>query len=637
MNRATSPSSNRARLIADTRKRYVYRRQQKLDHDLNFEIKLELKFIKTKARDPVHEQFILNTKSEVQDYQQLFELYYQKLNRLLILGEPGSGKTMLLLRLGEYLMDKAEKDEQHPIPIIFNLANWHGDSEDFYAWLVKQLRHAAGEAGISGEYAEELMKNYQVLPLLDGLDEVREPLRKDCLDAVEEYLDQLTSRHTAADLYPQLVLCSRITEFEALETGAPVLDTIKIQPLTKNAVRETLQALASEYNRPAGQLLLHFDQFPLLEEALRTAFYVHTALSLTESNREVWQAFDLETATPSQIREQIIETYLQQQLDLLDSKTQNKRDELAYYLSWLAQNLHTNKQSVSFELIDLQLSWWENTRKNRWIYGLVSGLVVGLVLGLVGELVFGRVGRRVVGLVLGLVGGLALGLLEAKKNIKYDEITQFNFAQLNLAAFFRIIKNGLIYGAVGALFLGLIGRLVIGLVIGLVSGLVVGLVREITTYNTFPKISRPWQKITSGIKKHLLINGSAIMISILIISVLIEFEVIEELIVLQDLSLVSVLFGGALLALTTAFLSDSSFRFFIIYLLLWRKGFIPTNLVKFLNEVAKTTGLMERDGGQWRFRHQLIHDAFTQHWVAEHTTSPQVSRETLAPKQREET
>jgi hypothetical protein len=35
----------------------------------------------------------------------------------------------------------------------------------------------------------------------------------------------------------------------------------------------------------------------------------------------------------------------------------------------------------------------------------------------------------------------------------------------------------------------------------------------------------------------------------------------------------------------------------------------PFGLVKFLNTVSKT-GLMEKEGGQWRFRHKLIQDEF---------------------------
>jgi hypothetical protein len=44
-------------------------------------------------------------------------------------------------------------------------------------------------------------------------------------------------------------------------------------------------------------------------------------------------------------------------------------------------------------------------------------------------------------------------------------------------------------------------------------------------------------------------------------------------------------------------------------LILYSKNKIPLRYRTFLNKVSKT-GLMEKDGGQWRFRHQLIQDRF---------------------------
>jgi TIR domain len=43
---------------------------------------------------------------------------------LLILGAPGAGKTTLLLELARDLLDRAEQDLAHPIPVVFNLSSW---------------------------------------------------------------------------------------------------------------------------------------------------------------------------------------------------------------------------------------------------------------------------------------------------------------------------------------------------------------------------------------------------------------------------------------------------------------------------------------------------------------------------------
>src|SRR5262249_19834782 len=43
---------------------------------------------------------------------------------LLILGEPGSGKTTVLLDLTRTLLERAGRDESLPIPVVFTLSTW---------------------------------------------------------------------------------------------------------------------------------------------------------------------------------------------------------------------------------------------------------------------------------------------------------------------------------------------------------------------------------------------------------------------------------------------------------------------------------------------------------------------------------
>ena len=52
------------------------------------------------------------------------EIYDHSGGELLILGEAGSGKTTLLLELARNLLDRAERDETAPIPVILPLSSW---------------------------------------------------------------------------------------------------------------------------------------------------------------------------------------------------------------------------------------------------------------------------------------------------------------------------------------------------------------------------------------------------------------------------------------------------------------------------------------------------------------------------------
>ncbi|NEQ23696.1 MAG: TIR domain-containing protein, partial [Microcoleus sp. SIO2G3] len=58
---------------------------------------------------------------------------------LLILGEPGAGKTTTLLELTRDLVARAEQNIGQPIPVVFNLSSWAGEKQSIDNWLIKEL------------------------------------------------------------------------------------------------------------------------------------------------------------------------------------------------------------------------------------------------------------------------------------------------------------------------------------------------------------------------------------------------------------------------------------------------------------------------------------------------------------------
>ncbi len=62
-------------------------------------------------------------KSIVNDATEFFDKL-EKGRTLLILGEPGSGKTITLLRLAQQLIERTEENISKPIPVVFNLSSW---------------------------------------------------------------------------------------------------------------------------------------------------------------------------------------------------------------------------------------------------------------------------------------------------------------------------------------------------------------------------------------------------------------------------------------------------------------------------------------------------------------------------------
>src|SRR5262249_23058441 len=71
--------------------------------------------------------------------QDLLATYENADRALLILGEPGGGKTCLMLRLAERLIARAEQDAEAPIPIVLNLTSWAERKGELEAWMVEEL------------------------------------------------------------------------------------------------------------------------------------------------------------------------------------------------------------------------------------------------------------------------------------------------------------------------------------------------------------------------------------------------------------------------------------------------------------------------------------------------------------------
>ncbi|MGW8697259.1 NACHT domain-containing protein [Streptomyces eurythermus] len=164
-------------------------------------------------------------------YEDIGTLFRDRLpfRRLILLGEPGTGKSMVLVRL---LLDVcAERQNGDPVPVLFSLSSWNPAAEELSQWLERQLRihHPALAAQHRGvTRARALLDHRLVLPLLDGFDEMAPHAQAVALDAVNQ----------ALPVDWPFVLSSRTTEYRrALEPddGVPVrlngAAAITLQPL----------------------------------------------------------------------------------------------------------------------------------------------------------------------------------------------------------------------------------------------------------------------------------------------------------------------------------------------------------------------------------------------------------------------
>jgi predicted NACHT family NTPase len=105
--------------------------------------------------------------------------------RLLILGQPGSGKTTMLLKLTEELVKRAKDNSTHPVPVLFSLSSWKNDNQNIKDWLIEQLKD---KYGLRKDISKLWIENQVVIPLLDGLDELAAERQEKCVLKINEFL-----------------------------------------------------------------------------------------------------------------------------------------------------------------------------------------------------------------------------------------------------------------------------------------------------------------------------------------------------------------------------------------------------------------------------------------------------------------
>lgn len=147
--------------------------------------------------------------------------------QLVILGQPGAGKTVLAMLLTLELLCDPRPDE--PTPVLLSLSSWNPDEKHLHSWIADKLIEdypgLANNRAYGPEAAARLVAEGRVLPILDGLDEVPPSLHAAAIDALDR----------AAGNRPLVVTC-RGAEYEravrregALLARAAV---IEIEPVT---------------------------------------------------------------------------------------------------------------------------------------------------------------------------------------------------------------------------------------------------------------------------------------------------------------------------------------------------------------------------------------------------------------------
>jgi len=539
--------------------------------------------------------------------------------RLLIVGEPGSGKSMAAYSLIQYL-DETEGAAAGRIPLLVNLSAWEAQ-DSIEAFLVDYLCSTVGYEVRQRAVANAFISSRRYTLILDGLDEIPPGLRTHFSERLDEFVQGLPSEVGA-------VVTCRTQEYEVLlaahPTGLGLVQAVEMLPLTDQQLDSALAELAKvdedwevflrQKHLPASQRARHVLSNPL---------FLNLAVVGPLRPRQL-----LECDEEQSPRDLVLDGYLDR---TLANQSQYNPADARRYLAWIARFL--NRAEVSpfglktsdatvFDLANLTPP--EPPRGYRLAVGLIGGLIGGLILGWDGGLV--------VGLFLGLPLGLAVGLVwelvgalpsrwthkrsrsafSSRMTFVWQSTRQRRHVFLREAG--RGLIVGLIFGSPFALIFVLIVGLSVGLgagealllllVVGLIFGLPVGLIRGLIggLVETRPVLitSRTPTEASSRSVITALVFGSVLCLSTTLVFGLFMSSGLR-------MGLSSGLCLGLIVGLVGGLNNGGWFVLLqkIAHRHLARAGNLPPRPHDFL-EWGIGTQIFRRVGGGVRFRHNLI-------------------------------
>ena len=375
---------------------------------------------------------------------------------------------------------------------------------------------------------------------------------------------------------------------------------------------------------------------PTLQGLVETPLML-SVMALAYRGRSVEDLQTLETTVAR--RKHVFESYVQWMFERRRVDHPYSPQQTIQWLAWLAQQMSVHGQTV-FLIEKLQPDWLpvRSRRRMRIVGRLVGELGGGLVLGLGGWLDGWLGGGLVGGLAGGLVGGLA-GMRDSIEPVgllkwSWGEVASGLVGELRRALVWGlrgVLVRGLVFALVGGLVSGLrgalhgelFGELVEGLVVGmavglalglsaeLVGGLGVGLLRGLSNVELQARMvpnQGIWQSarnalvvcLVSGLVGGLV--GGLVRLVVGLVGGLLDV-------------LPNVLPGGLLYGLMAAvtlglhFGGAAVILHFALRYFLWRDGYLPWNLVQFLDYAAERI-FLRKVGGGYVFIHGLLQDYF---------------------------
>jgi hypothetical protein len=402
-------------------------------------------------------------------------------SQMLLLGRPGAGKTTLLMELTEKLLVDAEQSSRQPMPIVFHLAAWLVEERTLIAWLGDELHK---RYGVPRRLAQTWLADDQIVPLLDGLDEVADKHRDSCVRAINGF-------HDDHGVQP-MVVTSRVAEYDVLNTRLQLRGAVEIEPLSATEVNHYLHQAGQDFSGLRAAVRVDQELAMLLTAPLFLSLAVATYAGRSPASVR-------SSGSASERREGLLSDFV----DVMLSRTRSAvRDpyppsKTLHWLHWLATTMLAHGESL-FYFDWIQATWLPKPRQRllpgfavAMLGATLAAILVGVLAGLAPSSRQPWVVRLFAGAITGVPIGLIVGALTYRSTIEPADALRWSRDEMrrNVSKWTLrgAIAFGLIFGFLGATVFGLVAAsrlpvgkatlfaVVAGLIFGVPSALISGL------------------------------------------------------------------------------------------------------------------------------------------------------------------
>lgn len=591
----------------------------------------------------------------IPDFQTILEVFDREeiAGKLLVLGNPGAGKTTTMVDLAKSLIERAEQDADYPIPVLCNLSTWKEDKQSMRNWLVLEVKL---KYRIPKDIAAKWVDNAKLLPMLDGLDELEPVHQTPCVRKINEFLQ--------SECHPQyLVVCSRQEEYEKVVRGQwqqnvqqeseenssqqdkrlNLNNALVLKKLTDEQIQTYLEGLNKIEIWNMLQLdaeLLSLVRTPLFL-SLIGFISIHKTLSIqefqnrTSTNAQHQYLFD--AYWKAAIKRDIVTPQMELQgwsSRAYEKKNTPKDQQTRKWLVYLANQLR-RQHDTEFLIEKIQPDWLPN-KDNRKIYALGVGGLFGFIVGSITATIIFIIISHFINIFVGRIVGLSIGIFMAifsgiwacltiGQSQKIEPVETLNMSLWSLA---KSLIIGCLIGFISwiitlvafPLFNWEAPDLVFFMVIGpiLISILEMsgpqlkitiepnqGIKKSFYNAICFASLGSVWLGLSAYLMKE--------QIFVLIISLLFNKSATPASAILSLPDTVVIVIAG-MLAGTFFGLTESGtacIQHFILRLILCCNGYIPWNYARFL-DYCKERIFLQSVGGRYRFIHILLQKHFAE-------------------------